>query len=152
MVSRARFDLAIFGSSLTESQASASLSDIVPAASTISGEGTIKSLVKITLETAGTGGGISSTPLSVVGPSVLNVKAGVCVGWDGLEGSVIDDLFAFQGRRMVDINSLACRPHLMGMLQSLEVLFLASVVPECAGVGWLDLRNELAKGMAKRCT
>jgi hypothetical protein len=72
MVSRARLVLAIFGSSLTASHASASLSVTGPIADTIFGEGT-------------TGTGISSTPRSVVRPLALGVNEGVGVGWDGLE-------------------------------------------------------------------
>lgn len=65
-VSSFRLVLAIFGSSLTESHASASLSGTGLMAGTISGEGTTTTLVRNTLGMAGTGG-ISSTPFSDVG-------------------------------------------------------------------------------------
>jgi len=77
--------LAIFGSSLTASHALASLSGTGSIVGTISGEGTTAKLVRSTLGTAGTGGDISSTSFSVVGPSALDIKGGVGVGWDGLE-------------------------------------------------------------------
>jgi hypothetical protein len=77
--------LAVFGSSLTASHASASLSGTGPIAGTVSGEGTTATLVRSTLGMAGTGGVISSTPLSVVGPLALDVEGGVGVGWNGLE-------------------------------------------------------------------
>jgi hypothetical protein len=48
---------------------------------------------------------------------------------------------------MVDINSLACRPRRIGMLESSEAPLLASARPERARVGWLVLRNKCAKGM-----
>jgi hypothetical protein len=57
----------------------------VPTAGTISGEGTIESLVTIRLGTAGTGEEISSAPLSVVEPLALNVKGGVGGDLDGLD-------------------------------------------------------------------
>jgi hypothetical protein len=47
---------------------------------------------------------------------------------------------------MVAIISLACRLR-GGMLESSEVLLLASVGPERGRVGWLDLLNNRAKGM-----
>ena len=57
----------------------------MPTAGTISGEGTIESLVTIRLGTAGTGEEISSAPLSVVEPLALNVKGGVGGDLDGLD-------------------------------------------------------------------
>ena len=141
--------LAIFGTSLTASHALASLSGIGSIAGMISGEGTTATLVSSPLGMAGTGGDVSSTLFSVVGPLALNVERVLGVGWDGLELSVDDGLFAFQGRRMVDINSLACRPRRMGMLEWSEVPLLSSVGPERARVGRLDLRNKRAKGMPK---
>jgi hypothetical protein len=53
---------------------------------------------------------------------------------------------------MVDINSLACRPRRVGVLESSEVPLLASAGPERASVGWLDLRNKRERGMPNRCT
>jgi hypothetical protein len=50
---------------------------------------------------------------------------------------------------MVAMDSLVCRP---GVLESSEVLLLASVRPECVRVGWPDLLNKRAKGMPKDCT
>ena len=89
---------------------------------------------------AGTGGGISSIPLSVVG--------GVCIGWDGPE-SAEDGFFVFQGRRVVTTGSLVRRP---GTLESSEVLLLAPVGSECAKDGLLNLLDKRAKGMTKDCT
>jgi hypothetical protein len=89
-----------------------------------------------------TGGDISSAPLSVVGLVALDVEVGVGGGWDELGSSVNDGLFAFQGRRMVAISSLALAlacPR-RGMLES-EVLLPASVGPERARVDWLDLKR-----------
>ena len=82
-VSSFRLVLAIFGSSLTASHPSASLSDTGLMAGTTSGECTTTTLVRSTLGMAGTGG-ISSTPLSDVGLFALGVKGGVGVSWDGL--------------------------------------------------------------------
>ena len=113
-VSNSRLMLANFGSSLTASHASASLSGTGSLAGIISGEGSEATLVGSTPGMAGTGGDNPSTPLSVVGPLSLDVKGDVGVSW---EGSVDGGLFAFQGRRMVAINSLACRPR-WGMLGS----------------------------------
>lgn len=82
MVSNRRLVLADFGSALTASHASTSLSDTESITGTISGEGMTATLVRSTLGTAGIA---SSTPLSVVGLLALDTKAGVCVSWDGLE-------------------------------------------------------------------
>ena len=84
-VSRARPVLAIFGSSLTASHASASLSRTGPTADTTPGEGTVVSLARSTLGMAGTGGDISSTPSTIVVPLAVDVNGGVSVDWDGLE-------------------------------------------------------------------
>jgi hypothetical protein len=84
-VSRARPVLAIFGSSLTASHASASLSGTGPTADTISGEGTVVVLARSTLGMAGMGGGISSTLSTIAVPLAVGVNGGVSVDWDGLE-------------------------------------------------------------------
>jgi hypothetical protein len=114
-------------------------------AGTISGEGSTATLVNSPLGMAGTGGDISSTLLSVVGSLALYDRSVVGVGWDGLDRSVDGGLLAFQGRRMVDINSLVCRS---GVLDS---PLLASVGSERARVGWLDPLNKRVKGMSKGC-
>ena len=134
---------------MTASHALASLSDIGAIAGMISAEGTTVTLVGSPLGMAGMGGDISSTLRSVVLSLALYDKSVVGVGRDGLDRSVDDGLFAFQGRRMVDINSLVCRS---GMLDSPGVPLLASVGSERERAGWLDPLNKRVNGMPKDCT
>ena len=97
-----------------------------------------------TLGMAGSGVGDVST--------LLSVEEGIDVdweAWEGLEWSVVDGPFAFQGRwRVVAFDPLACLPH-QGRLESSDVLPPASARSESARVGWLGVLNEREKGMPK---
>jgi hypothetical protein len=75
-------------------------------------------LFRCTLGMARSGVGIVST--------LLSVKGSIDVDWEGLEWSVVDGPFAFQGRwRRAAFDPLACQPH-QGRLESSDVLPPAS--------------------------
>ena len=77
--------LAIFGSSLTASHASASLSGTAPIAGTVSGEGMTTLSVRCPTWMGGSGGDIALT-LSIGGPLALDVEGDVgIVGGEGPE-------------------------------------------------------------------
>jgi len=70
--------------------------------------------------------------------TLLSVEGVPAVDWEGLEWSVVDGLFAFQGRQ----------PR-RGRLESPDVLPPASARAESARLGWLDVLNKREKGMPK---
>ena len=127
---------AILGPSLTASHALANLSGAAPIAGILSGEGTAM-LFKCMLGIAGSGVGDVST--------LLSVEGSIDVDWEGLEWSVVDGLFALQGRWLgAAFDPLACQPH-QGRLESSDVLPPASAGSESPRVGWLDVLDEREK-------